>query len=183
MKTPKRVLRTSAILVVLILLAVFGYTAAGPYLAINGIRNAVASEQYGELWRFVDYARLRESVSPQLQERVAQGIIGRIGPSQTGMTIGKVTALIAKPTIDAMVSPQGIAILLSGTSLAQHLADDIGMKSGRHRNDPLATAKKQFESASLFTATVPNAEGQPVVFEFRRTGLSWKLTGLRLPDE
>ncbi len=34
----------------------------------------------------------------------------------------------------------------------------------------------------MFTATVDNAEGQPVVFEFTRSGLSWKLTGLRLPE-
>jgi len=48
--------------------------------------------------------------------------------------------------------------------------------------DPLEGAKTRFESPSLFTATVPNAEGKPVVFEFHRDGLSWKLAGLRLPD-
>ena len=48
--------------------------------------------------------------------------------------------------------------------------------------DPLEDADTRFESASLFTATVRNAEGRPVVFEFRRAGLSWKLAGMRLPE-
>jgi hypothetical protein len=30
---------------------------------------------------------------------------------------------------------------------------------------------------------VQNAEGQPVVFEFSRTGLAWKLTGIDLPED
>jgi len=28
-----------------------------------------------------------------------------------------------------------------------------------------------------------NAEGQPVVFQFRRSGLAWKLTGIDLPED
>ena len=48
--------------------------------------------------------------------------------------------------------------------------------------DPLKDAKTGYVSPSLFTATVQNAEGQPVVFEFRRDGLVWKLAGLRLPE-
>lgn len=182
MKTPKRPLRAIAIVILLILLALFGYAVAGPYLAINGIRNAVANQQYGELWRFVDYPRLRESLGPQLQERVARGIIGHVGNAQASNTIGKVTALIAQPAIDTIVSPQGIATLLTGSALAQHLAEDAGINGKPRRNDPLAGATRRFESASLFTATVANAEGQPVVFEFRRSGLSWKLAGLRLPE-
>ncbi|MBK6332882.1 MAG: hypothetical protein IPF45_04325 [Thermomonas sp.] len=48
--------------------------------------------------------------------------------------------------------------------------------------DPLQNATTNFESTSLFTATVETADGKPLVFEFTRTGLAWKLTGLRLPD-
>jgi hypothetical protein len=165
-----------------LLLALFAYAAAGPYLAVNGIRNLVASKQYGELWRFVDFDRLREDLRPQVQERIARGILGRVGPSQTGRTIGEVTAMVAKPAIDAMVSPQGIATLLTGSALARDMAGKVETDGRAHAADPLQGAKTRFESASLFTATVANAEGKPVVFEFHREGLSWKLAGLRLPE-
>ena len=45
-----------------VLLALLAFVAAGPYLAMNGIRNVVASGEYGELWRFVDFEQLRDSV-------------------------------------------------------------------------------------------------------------------------
>lgn len=172
---------TLAILAAL-LLALLGYVAAGPYLAINGIRNLVASGRHDELWRFVDFNKLRESVRPQLQERIARGLIGRIGRDETARTLGEVTALIAKPAIDAMASPAGIATLLQGSAL-RHRASGKPDADGKARAfDPLKDARTGYASPSLFTATVQNADGQPVVFEFRRDGLDWKLSGLRLPE-
>jgi hypothetical protein len=167
----------------LILLALLAFVAAGPWLAINGIRNVVASGNYGELWRFVDFDRLRESVRPQVQERIARGIIERAGPGNTTDALTGVTDLISKPAIDAMVSPVGVATLLRGSALVRQVSgtrDDDGKVRAA---DPLKGAKTGYVSPSLFTATVHNAEGQPVVFEFSRTGLSWKLTGIDLPDE
>ena len=72
----------------LLLLALLAFVAAGPWLAINGIRNVVASGEYGELWRFVDFERLRESVRPQIQQRIAEGIVERAGPGMASDALG-----------------------------------------------------------------------------------------------
>ena len=172
-------LLASAALLLLVLLA---FVAAGPWLAINGIRNVVASGDYGELWRFVDFDRLRENVRPQIQARIAGGIIERAGPGSTSGAIAGVTDLISKPAIDAMVSPVGVATLLRGTALVRQVTGDKDADGNARAIDPLEGAKTAYVSPSLFTATVQNAEGQPVVFEFSRTGLSWKLTGIDLPE-
>lgn len=165
-----------------VLLALLAYTVAGPWLAINGIRNLVASGEYGQLWRFVDFPRLRESVRPQIQERIARGVIGRMGPGGASEAVGGVTALIAEPAIDAMVSPVGIATLLHGSALAKRAGGQRDPDGQVRLEDPLKGAKARYESPSLFTATVPSESGKPVVFEFRRSGLIWKLAGIRLPD-
>ena len=167
----------------LLLLALLAFVVAGPWLAINGIRNVVAAGEYGELWRFVDFERLRESLSPQIQDRIAGGIVDRVGKGQTAEAIGGVTALIAEPAIDAMVSPTGIATLLHGSALARRVAGEKDADGKVRAMDPLKDARTGYASPSLFTATVLNAEGQPVVFEFRRKGLAWKLTGIRLPEQ
>lgn len=164
-----------------LLALLLGYIAAGPYLAINGIHNVVASGQYGELWRFVDFDQLRNSLRPQIQERIARGIMERTGPSQGAKTIGELTSMIATPAIDAMVSPDGIAMLLQGSAFGNKVKGQVDAQGQAQATDPLKDAKTHFESPSLLTATVPNAEGQPVVFEFRRSGLTWKLAGMRLP--
>jgi hypothetical protein len=167
----------------LILLALLAFVAAGPWLAINGIRNVVASGNYGELWRFVDFDRLRDNLRPQIQEKIARGIIEHAGTGSTTDAITGVTDLISKPAIDAMVSPVGVATLLRGTALIRQVTGDKDAAGKARAVDPLKEAKSGYVSPSLFTATVHNAEGQPVVFEFSRTGLSWKLTGIDLPDE
>lgn len=182
MKLSKRTRWLLASPVLFVLLALLSYVIAGPYLAINGIRTLVASEQYGELWRFMDFDQLRESVRPQLQQQIVSGVLDHVGNRESAKTIGEVTALLAKPAIDAIVSPQGIATLLTGSALAQRVTGHVDANGKAHAVDPLKDAQTRFESTRLFTATVANAEGQPVVFEFRRTGLTWKLTGLRLPD-
>ena len=166
----------------LILLALLAFVAAGPWLAINGIRNVVASGNYGELWRFVDFDRLRDSVRPQIQERIARGIVERTGTGNTGDALAGVTELISTPAIDAMVSPVGVATLLRGTALVRQVSGKQDADGQVRAVDPLKDAKAGYVSPSLFTATVHNAEGQPVVFEFSRTGLTWKLTGIDLPD-
>lgn len=181
MKLTPRYRRLLASALLLLVLALLGYAVAGPYLAINGIRDVVARGQTGELWRFVDFNSVRESVRPQLQQKIAQGIIARTGTSQTSRNISAVTAMLAKPAIDAMASPEGFAVLLQGSSLARSVQAPAA--SGKQPpNDPLKAATTHFESTRVFTATVQSAEGQPVVFEFRRKGLGWKLTGIRLPN-
>ena len=60
-----------------LLVLLVGYVVAGPWLAINGIRNLVADGEYGQLWRFVDFEQLRQSLKPQIQRRIAGGVAGR----------------------------------------------------------------------------------------------------------
>ena len=167
----------------LLLLALLAFVAAGPWLAINGIRNVVASGNHGELWRFVDFDRLRENVRPQIQERIARGIVERAGTGNTTDALTGVADLISKPAIDAMVSPVGVATLLRGSALVRQVSGQKDADGKVRAADPLKDAKTGYVSASLFTATVYNDEGKPVVFEFSRSGVSWKLTGIDLPED
>lgn len=165
-------------------LALLGYFVAGPYLALNGLRRVVAAGDEGQLWRYVDFARLRESLQPQLQARIVDGLAQRLGKRADAQMLGGVTAVIAAPAVEAFASPAGIAMLLRGSALrprADAGAAPAGDATGKAPFDPLRTARTRWESPSLFTATVPSAEGKPVVFEFRRSGLEWKLAGIRLP--
>ena len=81
-----------------------------------------------------------------------------------------------------MVSPLGVATLLRGNALVRQVAGEKDADGKVRAADPLKDANTGYVSPSLFIATVHNAEGQPVVFEFRRTGLAWKLTGIDLPE-
>ena len=47
--------------------------------------------------------------------------------------------------------------------------------------DPLEGARYEFQSPSRFTATVMNADGDPVIVVLTRHGFTWKVTDVRLP--
>ena len=166
----------------LLLVLLAAYTAAGPYLAVNGIRNVVASGEYGKLSRFVDFRKLREDVTPQIQARITRDIQQRLGAGSAADIASSVALEISAPVIDAIVSPLGVATLLTGSSLAHKITGKKDKDGRVHADDPLKDAKTGYVSMSRFTATVTTDEGKPLVFVFERDGLSWKLTGLDLPD-
>ncbi len=166
----------------LLLVSLAAYTAAGPYLAINGIRNVVASGDYGKLSRFVDFQKLRENVTPQIQARITRDIQQRLGTGSVTDIASGVSLAISAPVIDAIVTPLGVATLLTGSALAHKITGTKNADGRAHADDPLKDAKTHYVSMSRFTATVTTAESKSLVFVFERDGLGWKMTGLKLPD-
>ncbi|MGV8923966.1 MAG: DUF2939 domain-containing protein [Thermomonas sp.] len=166
----------------LLLVLLAAYTAAGPYLAVNGIRNVVATGDYGELAYFVDFQKLRENVTPQIQTRITRDINQRLGAGSAADIASGVSLAISAPVIDAMVSPLGVATLLTGSTLARKITGKKNKDGRVHADDPLKNASTRYVSMSRFTATVTTDEGKPLVFVFERDGLRWKMTGLDLPD-
>ncbi|MEO6519149.1 MAG: DUF2939 domain-containing protein [Pseudoxanthomonas sp.] len=171
-------------LVLVLLLAVGTYVAAGPYLAINGIRTALAEQDTGKLERHVDFPALRVSIRAQVEDAMAR----RAGSDMQSNIFGAIALSIASNVmgagVDTMVTPLGIGALLQGRSMwKQSIGDTVdGDTYGKPiPADPLKSAVHHYESPSRFTATIQNEAGQPVVFVFKRKGLSWKLADVRLP--
>ncbi|MEO6103720.1 MAG: DUF2939 domain-containing protein [Pseudoxanthomonas sp.] len=171
-------------LALVILIALVGYVAAGPYLAINGIRQALAEQDTGKLERHVDFPALRVSIKAQVQDSLAR----RAGSEAQSNLFGAIALSIAGSAlgsgVDAMVTPLGIGALLQGRSMwKQSLGETVdGDTYGKAvPADPLKDAEHHYESPSRFTATVHDENGKPMVFVFKRTGLRWKLADIRLP--
>ena len=170
-------------LIVVVLLALGAYVIAGPYLAINGIRTALAEQDTGKLERHVDFPALRVSIKAQMQDKLAR----RTGDMQSNLA-GAFALSIANnfvgSGVDAVVTPLGIGALLQGRSLwKKSLGETMdGDAYGKAiPMDPLKQAVRRYESPSRFTATVLDEDGKPMVFVFTRHGLRWKLADIRLP--
>ena len=180
-KTAKRL--TALAIVIVLLLA--GWIAAGPFLAIRGIQQAMDTRDVSKLERHVDYPALRANLRAQLEDRIAREIGRRFGAAASGGTASGVAGMLSDSMVDAMVSPAGIAVLLQGHALVQRAKGNVepggSMTAAPLAYDPLESARKRFESLSRFVATVDSADGQPVGFVFERQGLRWRLTDIRLP--
>lgn len=170
-------------LVVLLLLALAGYMAAGPFLTARAISEAVRRGDMISLQRDVDFELVRSSIKAQLEDYLARKM-GDPGTDDRLKALGRrVTASMTSGVVDALATPAGIGAILQGRSVVRRA---MGYPADRAlptdaQFDPLRNASYRYESTTRFTATVQNADGVPVVFVFTRDGLRWRVTDVRLP--
>lgn len=171
-------------LVVLVLLLLVGYVAAGPYLTVNAIRKAVQEQDTAALSKHIDFPALRLSLKAQLEDYLVREAGEDVQANPFGAIAVRIASGVAGGAVDALATPVGIGAVLEGRNLFNRLGGGGRGQDSYAPNvpaDPLKDAKYGFESPSRFTATVNNADGEPVVFVLTRSGLSWKLSDIRLP--
>lgn len=176
--------KLTALLVVAAVL-LLSYIAAGPFLAVNAIRDAVKAQDTAALSEHVDFPALRGNLKAQLDDYVVRKAGADVQSSRLGAIALRIASGVAGGTVDAMVTPAGVGAILEGRSL-WHRARGDGISdadsyASQAPPDPFEGARYGFESTSRFTATVRNDENEPVTFVLTRQGLHWKLSDIRLP--
>lgn len=172
----------TAALALLVLLGT--YVVAGPYMAVNGIRNALVEQRAGKLERHVDFPALRVNLRAQLNDHMVRrigmenqsGLFGSMAMTLTGGMVDR--------GVDTLVTPLGINTLLRGRSVwlkVNGQTTDGDRYGPAPAFQPLQDARHRYESASRFTSTVTAEGGDTTVFVFTRTGLRWHLTDILLP--
>ena len=171
------------LLVAAVVIALIAYTAAGPYLTVHAIRDALKTDDAAALSRQVDFLALRSSLKAQIGDRIAReaGTQAQDNPfAAFGLTIANG---LAGGIVEAMVTPAGLGAMMEGRKVWDR-ASGVPVPSRDQpdvRPQPLQGATYRYESLSRFTATVHDEQGRPVVFVMTRRGLSWKLSDIRLP--
>ena len=171
-------------IVALVCLALLAWTASGPWRTLDGIRQAVKTEDARALARHVDFPALRASLKPQLQDRIvrAAGAEAQSGPfAAFGLTVasGLVGGLV-----DAMVTPVGLGAMMEGRKVWNRVGNlpppsrgDTGAQP-----EPIPDPRLRFESFSRASATVTLDDGGELVLVLVRNGTEWRLAELRLPE-
>jgi hypothetical protein len=167
------------------LIALAAYVAAGPYLAVNGVRSAIKDQDTAALERHVDFPVLRSNLRAQVDDYLLRQAGAEMQRNVFGAIALQVAGGLAGGAVDALLTPAGIGAVLGGRSL-WHRGSGAGIDrndsySHSAPHDPLEGARYRYESTSRFTATVDDRDGDPVVFVMSRDGLRWKLTDIRLP--
>lgn len=172
-------------LIVVLLLAVAGWIAAGPFLTVNAIRSAVQEQDAARLSQHIDFPALRTSLKQQLDDYVVR----RAGADMQSSLLGAIALRLAGGAtdgiVDAVATPAELAAVMEGRNFWDRLSgrrtSSEGDQATAPPRDPLEGAKYRFESPSRFTATIANADGDPVAFVLTRQGYSWRVTDVRLP--
>lgn len=167
-------------LLLVVLLALAGYVAAGPWLTVRAIRHALRAQDTNALAAQVDFPALRASLQAQMEDRLARAT----GPGWQGNLLGQAGLALSHgvldTAVDAMVTPSGLAAMMEGRAVWKRVRGGFGEEPSADA-EPLHDAAYRYQSLSRFTATVHDAHGEPIVFVLHRTGLRWKLADIRLP--
>jgi len=166
-------------------LGLLAWTAAGPYMTIRAIGDAVQARDAQALAAQVDFPALRSSLKVQLADRIVREAGAGAGDNPLAAFGLAVATGLAGGLVDAMVTPAGLGAMMEGRRTWDRV-NTGPPASGRDASDdaarrPLDGAEHRFESLSRFTAAVHDDAGRPVVFVLTRQGLRWKLSDIRLP--
>lgn len=170
-----------------VLVAIAGYVVAGPYLTVRAIRAAIEEQDASALSRQVDFPALRASLKAQLLDAMVRGAGADVQENVLGAFALTMASGLVNGTVDAMVTPTGLAGVMEGRKVWRNTRDSFTRPATDAQGQPAAPpaplhdAKYRYESTSRFTATVVDESGKPLVFVLRRDGLRWKLADIRLP--
>ena len=167
-------------LVLALLLA--AWIAAGPWLAVGAIKDALREQDSTALAAQVDFPALRASLKHQLADRLVRSAGAEVQSSALGAIGLRMATGATSLAVDATVTPLGLGALMEGRQVWRQVGDDFAPPApGSAAREPLREASYRYESPSRFSITVQDADGGPLVFILSRQGLRWRLTDVRLP--
>ena len=175
-------MKTLLALLLVTALALAGYVAAGPYLTIHAIRDAVASSDAAALSEQVDFPKLRASIKRQLSDRLVRDAGADLQSSLLGAIGIRLATGASSMVVDATVSPLGLTALMQGRAVWEQARNDFAPPDpGVAPARPLDDAEYRYESLSRFSASIHDEQGREIVFILNRSGLKWRLADIRLP--
>ena len=118
--TLRRIL-IAAVVASLLLLA---WVAAGPWLAIRGIEQAIEKRDTAKLERYVDFPRLRANLKAQIDDRIVRAAGGSVAGNLLGAAALALTGNATRLAVETIATPLGIGALLQGHVLWQRASGD-----------------------------------------------------------
>ncbi|QBQ97421.1 DUF2939 domain-containing protein [Paraburkholderia pallida] len=96
------------------IVAAAGYGYASPYIALNHLKAAADARDAAALDEYVDYPALRVSLKQQIGEMLQRRIEAAHASNPLQLFGAVIGSVLIGPLVDAYVTPDGVAALLSG---------------------------------------------------------------------
>lgn len=171
-----------AVIIVVLVLAVAGWIAAGPWITVHAIKDALRTSDATALAEQVDFPALRASLKHQLADRLVRDAGAEAQSSLLGAVGLRMATGATSLAVDATVHPAGLAAMMEGRAIWRQVGDDfVPPAPDSTEREPLRDASYRYLSPSRFSITVHDEAGEPLVFILTRQGLHWRLTDVRLP--
>ncbi len=159
-----------------------------PYLALQQLKTAAQNSDTEELTELVDFPAVRESVKEALKASVMREMKKMEDNPFAALGMLMADAMI-DPMVESFVSPNGIAALSEGQRPAKGNMSATDENFGKVPSQPIqaensgADVLMGYEGLSKFTVRFREKESgkDEIILVMKRSGLSWKLTSIRMP--
>lgn len=165
--------RIAAVMAAVIIIASCGlWYFESPAWTLKGLKDAAQSNDADALNAYIDYPALRESLKAELMARLsAETRKDKSGLGALGMAVG---SAVMGPVIDELVSPEGMRAAL----LANRQENMAPAASALHVPKQPVIVRRNFSEFLVTQKDQPNSG-----LLFKRHGLSWMLSGVKLPPD
>ena len=168
--------------------AAFTYYLVSPFLAINGLLNAIASRNGDAANKYLDYPVLREN----LKAEFTSNAIKKMQQDQEieNNPFGGLAMAIVGPMVNAMVdgyvTPSGMKTILKLSSNPSSASDETLRNIAEKvagANQSLKDTSMGYEGLNTFNVSYKNEDGTKGRFIFSRKGFAdWTLTNIDLNE-
>lgn len=181
-----------SIVLVPIAALVLAYAIAAPWITVHQIKTAAQTRDGQALAEHVDFASVRQSLKDQINAVVLHKMGGGDGQALNPLAVlvAPLAGALVDKTVDAYVTPAGVAQLLAGREPAAAPATPspapgsarAPVPANNGAAQPLADASMGYRSINRFVVTTHGKAGE-TQFVLARQGLSWKLAEIILPPQ
>lgn len=150
-----------------------------PHLAVSGMKSAAEAKDAAQLSGYVNFPAVKESLKGSFNAKLASDVMKEKGGNPFAAFGAALAAAFINPMIDALVTPENLAMMMKGDKPHPAKNTEQTKPSGSD-----ADTSMSYESFDRFVVTVKKkgTTEEPLGLVFNRDGMfSWKLSALRLP--
>ena len=176
----------SKLLIAILLVALAGGIFFSPHFAVNAMKSAAEARDAAKFSGYVNYPALKESLKASFNAKLASEAMKDKGGQPNAALGAALAAAIINPMIDALVTPESLAVMMSGDQPqpGKSATAPSPTRTTVAKDDTSERSLMAYERFDRFVVTVKNKgnASETVGFVFNRDGLfSWKLSAIRLP--
>lgn len=175
-----------------LLIAFFIAASAGfyatPYYSASQMQQAAQANDSSKLNSYIDYPMVKESLKASLHSSIGHSLLKNKTDSGMNAFAAMFAAAFVNPLVDGLVTPENISLMLQAN---QPSGLQTSKEDNKAEENPQSTTKddimthKYYQDFDHFVIDVASKTepNKPFRFTFTRQSLvSWKLTGLTIPD-
>jgi len=165
----------------LVLAAVAGYVAAGPYITLSEIRAGFVEQNSEKLSENIDFPTLRQNMKEQFNAVLMKNAATELKDDAFAAIGTALATELVDGIVDSIVTPSGLVGMMEGKNPFESIIGETSVNITPKKEDLFKNARYSYDSMSKFSVWIPNDKGEEGRFVLKRDGLSWNLVNLVLP--